>query len=196
MQVPCCSVTFWKTYSIDDSRRVVLICRSSTCMIWDARYSSPFTLGPTRIIRTTSKSNETRRRIANQFACTCQSVISRSTAAFHALVRRLQMPVTVGSLAMESDWSRGCVRQFRCNYFHPKHVDHGRYSLARTLRALPLQSISNVNVQICIHIIAVVTSRPLQWACDDLPCECVFQTVVYLAPGATWVEVNATIFNK
>ena len=43
---------------------------------------------------------------------------------------------------------------------------------------------------------AVVTSIPLQWACDNVPCECTFTTNVTLAPDAAVVNVEATLNNN
>ena len=40
-----------------------------------------------------------------------------------------------------------------------------------------------------------VRSRPLQWACDNVPCECEFMTNVTLAPGANAVTVHAVLAN-
>ena len=41
----------------------------------------------------------------------------------------------------------------------------------------------------------VVRSRPLQWACKNVTCECEFSTNVSLAPGASAVTVHAGLQN-
>merc|ERR1712096_535734 len=43
---------------------------------------------------------------------------------------------------------------------------------------------------------AHIVSRPLQWACDDVPCDCEFEQKINLGgPANTGVKVEATLHN-